>query len=652
MAQSAHSNGPGATRTPPPSIEELTEHFPDYQVEELIGQGGMGSVFKAMQKNLQRPVAIKVLSSEIAKDPEVGERFLREARALATLNHPGILTVHDYGERDGTFFLVTELVDGVNLRQLMELGELSPAEALRIAPQLCTALQYAHERGVVHRDIKPENILIDTDGQVKIADFGLAKVARPGDEVALTRDTAVLGTPHYMAPEQWQGARMVDHRADIYSLGVVIYEMLTGNLPLGNFDPPSRRGGVPQGLDAVVRRALAQQPENRYQHASEVQSDVEQQASNLKHLGEQAASHAKGAREPGASLVKGPFVALATVIVAVATLFYLIYEHDSWHRRFYSFERYMGEYRARANDWIAASKDTGGGFAQPDYTYEGLPPLPAAVPMADPVMLTGFALSIGAGCVLLILSLGFYSIRKIRNSSGRKAGLYPAVITAWIVPLSAAAVVVCMPVNLLRSGDLQVILGAAIVGGGVYGAWRFVVWEVARQRALIKQGVRMAGGVWIGVALTLAIAAFGNVAAMPGYLPNRIDGQAMITPGATLARHLVGKTRASVIAYLGPPLAIAVSQNSEAWAYNNELDTLVENALQFANGRVISAAPDAHVLLGNITGRSAPQLGQPVDAFIEYYGHPTSQSSGTLTSEITFRNGMRITDHDGIVVGM
>ena len=132
MAQSAHSNGPGATRTPPPSIEELAEHFPDYQVEELIGQGGMGSVFKATQKNLQRPVAIKVLSSEIAKDPEVGERFLREARALATLNHPGILTVHDYGERDGTFFLVTELVDGVNLRQLMELGELSPAEALRI----------------------------------------------------------------------------------------------------------------------------------------------------------------------------------------------------------------------------------------------------------------------------------------------------------------------------------------------------------------------------------------------------------------------------------------------------------------------------------------------------------------------------------------
>jgi len=659
MAQSAHgSAGADATRAAVPSIEELAPCFPDYQIEELIGQGGMGSVFRAVQKNLQRPVAIKILSQEFARDPELGERFLREARALATLNHPGILTVHDYGERDGTFFLITEFVDGVNLRQLMELGELSPAEALRIAPQMCTALQFAHERGVVHRDIKPENILIDTDGQVKIADFGLAKVSRTGDEVALTRNTAVLGTPHYMAPEQWQGARAVDHRADIYSLGVVIYEMLTGNLPLGNFDPPSQRGGVPRGLDAVVRRALAQQPENRYQHVREVQSDVERQAGNLNPASQQAAARAHSAEAPGAKLVKGPFVALAMVLLVVVTVGYLIFDFERSARDNVRFVDDMAEYHELMQEWIARENDTGGvGFGAPGYTnavYDGIPPLPAPpAPMIDPGADIGLILvSVTAGCLLLFLSLGFSSIRRIRNGSGKAYGLHAAVITAWIVPFGAVVGLVCVPINLMGSGDLQVILGTALIGGVAYVGWRFVVWEVARQRALMEQGVRMAGGGWIGLALTLAIAAFGNAAAMPAYLPqaNQVV-KAGITPGATMAEHLVGKTREAVVDYLGPPLEISVSQNAESWAYKNETGELLPDALVFVNGRVASSVGTVVLQAGNAS-KYEPHLGQSVAVFVARYGTPTRTVNGNLVTELTFGNGLQITVRDGIVVGL
>lgn len=645
MAQSAHGRGStGTQQAAPPSIDELAARFPDYQLVELLGQGGMGSVFKAVQKNLQRPVAIKVLSQEFAGDPELGERFLREARTLATLNHPGILTVHDYGERDGTFFLVTELVDGVNLRQLMELGELSPAEALRIAPQLCTALQFAHERGVVHRDIKPENILIDTDGQVKIADFGLAKVTRPGDAVALTRNTAVLGTPHYIAPEQWQGAGAVDHRADIYSLGVVIYEMLTGNLPLGNFDPPSQRGGVPHGLDAVVRRALAQKPENRYQHASEVQSDVEQQAGNLNDIeapAQPALEHA-----PDAKLVTGPFIALAAALCALATLGYMIFLQEQDQRSHFRFRRDMAEYRSLANK--AATQATAG---QPfDTTTIALPDAPPPATFAgDAIPLA--AISIVAGSVLLLLALGFHSVRRIRNSGGKKRGIYPAVITAWAVPLGAAGAAACAPINIIRNNDLQVIVGTIMISAAVYGAARFVMWEVARQRRLMADGVPMrTGGGWIATAFTLAFAAFGNVLATPRYLPAN-DIFTEVRAGETMPGDLVGKTREFVTQCVGPPLAIAVSRNSEVWSYKNQADKVVSDALVFANDRVISFADDVVVLMGNPARPGEPHLGQPIGAFIERYGQPVDRIESTLTTEFTFGNGMRITVSNGIVVG-
>jgi tRNA A-37 threonylcarbamoyl transferase component Bud32 len=261
---------------PAPTPAELGPHFPELEILELLGQGGMGAVYKARQRKLDRLVALKVLPSEWGRDPAFAERFAREARALARLNHPQVVAVHDFGEAGGQYFLIMEFVDGVNLRQLLSTGRLQPRQALPIVGQICDALQYAHEQGVVHRDIKPENILVDKRGHVKIADFGLAKLLRrSGNEFTLTGSRQVMGTLDYMAPEQRTAPQTVDHRADIYSLGVVFYEMLTGELPLGRFAPPSQKAGVDARLDDVIFRALEREPDRRYQRISAVKADVE-----------------------------------------------------------------------------------------------------------------------------------------------------------------------------------------------------------------------------------------------------------------------------------------------------------------------------------------------------------------------------------------
>jgi len=260
----------------PPTPEELAPRFPQLEILELLGQGGMGAVYKARQPALDRLVALKILPPDIGQDPAFGERFSREARALARLSHQNIVTVHDFGQADGLYYFLMEYIDGANLRQTLAAGKLTPQTALAIVPQICEALQYAHDDGVVHRDIKPENILLDRKGRVKIADFGLAKVlGRPTTDSLLTGSRQVMGTPYYMAPEQMERPQEVDHRADIYSLGVVFYEMLTGELPLGRFAPPSRKVQVDVRLDEIVMRALDSEPARRYQHASEVKSEVE-----------------------------------------------------------------------------------------------------------------------------------------------------------------------------------------------------------------------------------------------------------------------------------------------------------------------------------------------------------------------------------------
>ncbi len=259
-----------------PSIEQLAPIFPQLEIMELIGRGGMGFVFKARQLHLDREVALKLLPEKLGADPHFAERFTREARVLARLSHPNIVMVHDFGHAGGFYYLVMEHVEGMNLRQAMRMGKFSPSEALAIVPKICGALQYAHEQGVLHRDIKPENILLDARGGLKIADFGIAKML--GEETAaitLTGTGSALGTPHYMAPEQFENPSQVDHRADIYSLGVVFYEMLTGELPLGRFEAPSKRTDLDERIDAVVLRALARERELRQKDARELQSQVE-----------------------------------------------------------------------------------------------------------------------------------------------------------------------------------------------------------------------------------------------------------------------------------------------------------------------------------------------------------------------------------------
>ena len=255
---------------------KLAELFPQLEILELIGRGGMGAVYKARQPALDRLVALKILPAGAASDPGFAERFNREARALARLAHPNIVAVYDFGQVSGLHYFIMEFVDGRNLRQIEQTARLSPRHALQIIPQICEALQFAHDEGVVHRDIKPENVLLDKRGRVKIADFGLAKILglEPKD-LRLTGVRDIVGTPHYMAPEQVEHPQSVDHRADIYSLGVVFYEMLTGELPLGKFAPPSRKVQVDVRLDEVVLHALEKERELRYQHASEVKTDVE-----------------------------------------------------------------------------------------------------------------------------------------------------------------------------------------------------------------------------------------------------------------------------------------------------------------------------------------------------------------------------------------
>ncbi|MGE0755903.1 MAG: serine/threonine-protein kinase [Pirellulaceae bacterium] len=260
----------------PPKPAALAPYFPQLEILDLIGHGGMGAVYKARQRGLDRIVALKILPPDAGLDPSFAERFQREAKALGRLNHPHIVAIYDSGQAGGLYYFLMEYVDGVNLRQAIQARTLTPPQALAIVPQICDALQYAHDQGVVHRDIKPENILLDARGQIKIADFGLARLLGQVEGTStLTATHQVLGTPRYMAPEQMEGTHAVDHRADIYSLGVVFYELLTNELPLGRFAPPSRKVQLDVRLDEVVLRTLEKEPSLRFQQASEVKSALE-----------------------------------------------------------------------------------------------------------------------------------------------------------------------------------------------------------------------------------------------------------------------------------------------------------------------------------------------------------------------------------------
>jgi serine/threonine protein kinase len=271
-AETASSQTSGRSEWQPPSATLLAEMLPAYDVQELIGRGGMGAVYRGVQLSLNRPVAIKLLPAELATSTEFVSRFQREAQTLARLQHPGIVSVYDFGRtQEGHLFFIMEFVNGTDLQHVIHGVPLEPDQALNLTLQICEALQYAHGQGVVHRDIKPANVLLTQDGCAKLADFGLARplTATPG----LTAASLVMGTPEYMAPEQWAGK--VDHRADIYALGVMLYEMLTGSRPQGVFELPSEMSQVDARLDQVIVKAMRQAPEQRYQHVSELRDAVQ-----------------------------------------------------------------------------------------------------------------------------------------------------------------------------------------------------------------------------------------------------------------------------------------------------------------------------------------------------------------------------------------
>jgi eukaryotic-like serine/threonine-protein kinase len=259
-----------------------------YRVEARIGAGGMAEVFRGFDTVLNRTVAIKILNTQFAKDKAFVERFKREAQAAARLNHPNIVGVYDHGSDDGTQYIIMEFIEGRTLADALGAGKLpTPMQSAEVAERICDALTAAHAQGVIHRDIKPENVMVTRDGTVKVTDFGIARLMTTPETAPQT--SSVLGTASYLSPEQAQGLP-VDARSDLYSVGAVLFEMLTGRPPFTGESPvaiaykqvneapvpPSQVSpDVPSSLDPVVMRALAKNPANRYQSAAEFAEDLD-----------------------------------------------------------------------------------------------------------------------------------------------------------------------------------------------------------------------------------------------------------------------------------------------------------------------------------------------------------------------------------------
>jgi eukaryotic-like serine/threonine-protein kinase len=315
-----------------------------YELEELVGSGGMSSVYRAHDRLLERHVALKVMHDQYTGDDDYVERFRREARAVAQLSHPNIVTVIDRGEQDGRQFIVFEYVDGENLKARLEReGPLPEREAIELALQVATALSFAHAEGLVHRDVKPQNVLLNEDGQAKVTDFG---IARSVDVQGLTQTGTVMGTSDYIAPEQARGAR-VDAHTDLYSLGVVLYELLTGEVPFPgdnfvavamrhiNEPPPSvreRRPDVSPRLDALLQRAMAKDPGDRFDSMGALVDELRASLAELDGGGEQTLvvspprqPRRRAARPPAERPSVWPLIVLLAGLVVLAGIFAAVF---------------------------------------------------------------------------------------------------------------------------------------------------------------------------------------------------------------------------------------------------------------------------------------------------------------------------------------
>ncbi len=297
-----------------------------YTVTSMIGRGGMGCIYLVHDNVLKEHVALKTLLPQFTRDEMVVERFHNEARIARQLSHPNIVRVHDIGLADGAFYISMEYVQGKSLRgtldDLMPGDRLPVLTTLRFMDQLCAALEYAHQR-TIHRDIKPENVMILDDDSVKLMDFGISKLM---SSTALTTTSVVMGTPHYMSPEQHKDSASVDARSDIFSLGVMLYEILSGNVPTGAYKPASQlRREVPPMLDPIVAKCLDPDPNKRYQSAKELRDALASLLQLLESGGDTrgaGAEHSTVSRKKAVTspLRKGVGIALAVLVVLVAGL--------------------------------------------------------------------------------------------------------------------------------------------------------------------------------------------------------------------------------------------------------------------------------------------------------------------------------------------
>ena len=276
-SQSKHPADDGrAPNAPLPThLNNLIPHG-RYLAGAIVGAGGMTVVYEAIQLSLNRPVTIKLLRCGDGAGYAFENRFRREAMAMAQLTHPNIVDIYDFDRiSEDYLFLVLEYIEGTDLAEIMRTGGMPPPQlAMLLLPQICHALEFAHSRGIVHRDIRPANIMVTRRGEVKVTDFGLAKKFDQFNSF-VTMTNMILGTPEYAAPEQVDAHREVDHRADIYALGVMIYQMLTGQLPRGAWQPPSQRPGVDPRMDSIVFTAMMQDRNQRYQSITELRHAVE-----------------------------------------------------------------------------------------------------------------------------------------------------------------------------------------------------------------------------------------------------------------------------------------------------------------------------------------------------------------------------------------
>ncbi|HVR34509.1 MAG TPA: serine/threonine-protein kinase [Methylomirabilota bacterium] len=626
----------GATtpgRFEPPTVEEVAAAFPNLEIMEIIGWGGMGAVYKVRQPRLDRFAALKVLPKSLSSDTAFAGRFAREGQMLARLNHPNIVAVFDFGQADGFYFLLMEYVDGVNLRQAMRAGRFSPARALALVPGICDALQYAHDEGVLHRDIKPENILLDTRGRVKIADFGIAKLLTEaeGGSAPLTAQGAALGTPHYMAPEQLEKPSDVDARADIYSLGVVFYEMLTGELPMGRFAPPSLKTPVDPRVDAVVMKALERERERRQQTAGEVRTQVESITSSGRDP--RTVGREQTGTAPGAPAVQGPPPLGAAgkgrqwsgqavwggVLVGISLVASLP----------------LGLIVSMIASWVLARQPDSG---TPDSTPE-----PAARLFVVILLPMLFAILPALAGTLL----GWFGLKDIRRSEGRLKGQFLATAAALTWPLLIANfLVVLLLMALLSTAGIAMVLiplgWLVVLAGNLLITVKTARWGLALPRGVPLKHFPEKRGSVIGTAvgLTVVLALF--------WAPVTLLVPYMFLSRSAAARDV--PTRAELLEPVLPLESMLVEGTFSVSP--GEVATFVPLLLsndvpvRLPELAVFAAAPSGHSLVGHIRWHSTESRPGFVDVVIQTSGGHATSGGLPTPQEILGLRGARLPDLD------